>query len=77
MDVEIRIVEGKPATLNNIIINGNDLTNERVIRRQLFTRPGDLFTQTAFERSIREIASMGQFDPESITDPNTGYSIIQ
>ena len=77
VDVEIRIVEGKPATLNNIIINGNDLTNERVIRRQLFTRPGDLFTQTAFERSIREIASMGQFDPESITDPNTGYSIIQ
>ena len=77
VDVEIRVVEGKPATLNNIIINGNDLTNERVIRRQLFTRPGDLFTQTAFERSIREIASMGQFDPESITDPNTGYSIIQ
>ena len=77
VDVEIRIVEGKPATLNNIIINGNDLTNERVIRRQIFTRPGDLFTQTAFERSIREIASMGQFDPEAITDPNTGYSIIQ
>ena len=77
VDVEIRVVEGKPATLNNIVINGNDLTNERVIRRQLFTRPGDLFTQTAFERSIREIASMGQFDPEAITDPNTGYSIIQ
>ena len=77
VDVEIRVVEGKPATLHNIIINGNDLTNERVIRRQLFTRPGDLFTQTAFERSIREIASMGQFDPEAITDPNTGYSIIQ
>ena len=77
VDVEIRIVEGKPATLNNIIINGNDLTNERVIRRQIFTRPGDLFTQTAFERSIREIASMGQFDPEAITDPNTGDSIIQ
>ena len=77
VDVEIRVVEGKPATLNNIIINGNDLTNERVIRRQLFTRPGDLFTQPAFERSIREIASMGQFDPEAITDPNTGYSIIQ
>ena len=77
VDVEIRVVEGKPATLNNIIINGNDLTNERVIRRQIFTKPGDLFTQTAFERSIREIASMGQFDPEAITDPNTGYSIIQ
>ena len=76
VDVEMRVVEGKPATLNNIIINGNDLTNERVIRRQVFTRPGYLFSQSEFERSIREIASMGQFDPEAIMDPAKGYSII-
>ena len=75
VDVEMRIVEGKPATLNNIVINGNDLTNERVIRRQLFTRPGYLFSQSEFERSIREIASMGQFDPEAIMSEG-GYSII-
>ncbi|MCI1640464.1 MAG: BamA/TamA family outer membrane protein [Bacteroidales bacterium] len=76
VDVEMRISEGKQATLNNIIINGNDLTNERVVRRQLFTRPGYLFSQSDFERSIREIASLGQFDPEAITDPAKGYSII-
>ena len=76
VDVEMRVVEGKPATLNNIVINGNDLTNERVIRRQIFTRPGYLFSQSDFERSIREIASMGQFDPEAIANPATGYSII-
>ena len=76
VDVEMRIVEGKPATLNNIVINGNDLTNERVIRRQVFTRPGYLFSQSDFERSIREIASMGQFDPEAIMDPAKGYSIV-
>jgi outer membrane protein insertion porin family len=76
VDVEMRIVEGKPATLNNIVINGNDLTNERVIRRQLFTYPGYLFSQTDFERSIREIASMGQFDPEAIMDPAKGWSIL-
>ena len=75
VDVELRISEGKPATLNNIVINGNDLTNERVIRRQVFTRPGYLFSQTDFERSIREIASMGQFDPEAIMAEG-GYSII-
>ena len=75
VDVEMRIVEGKPATLNNIVINGNDLTNERVIRRQLFTRPGYLFSQSDFERSIREIASMGQFDPEAIMGEG-GYSLI-
>lgn len=76
VDVEMRIVEGKQATLNNIIINGNDLTNERVVRRQIFTRPGYLFSQTDFERSIREIASLGQFDPEAIMNPTKGYSII-
>ena len=75
VDVEMRISEGKPATLNNIVINGNDLTNERVIRRQVFTRPGYLFSQSDFERSIREIASMGQFDPEAIMGEG-GYSIV-
>ena len=76
VDVEMRVVEGKPATLNNIIINGNDLTNERVIRRQVFTRPGYLFSQSDFEGSIREIASMGQFDPEAIMDPSKGWSLL-
>ena len=75
VDVEMRIVEGKQATLNNIIINGNDLTNERVVRRQIFTRPGYLFSQSDFERSIREIASLGQFDAEAIMGEG-GYSVI-
>ena len=75
VDVEMRISEGKQATLNNIVINGNDLTSEKVVRRQVFTRPGYLFSQTDFERSIREIASLGQFDPESIAKPD-GYSIV-
>lgn len=76
VDVELRISEGKQATLNNIVINGNDLTNEKVVRRQIFTRPGYLFSQSDFERSIREIASLGQFDSEAIMDPNSGWSMI-
>jgi len=75
VDVEMRISEGKQATLNNIVINGNDLTNEKVVRRQVFTRPGYLFSQSDFERSIREIASLGQFDPEAIMGEG-GYSIV-
>jgi len=75
VDVEMRIVEGKQATINNVIINGNSLTNEKVVRRQIFTRPGYLFSQSDFERSVREIASLGQFDPEAIMSPE-GYSII-
>ena len=75
VDVELRISEGKPARLNEVVINGNDLTNERVIRRQVMTRPGYLFRQTDFERSIREIASMGQFDAEQIMSPS-GYAVL-
>ena len=76
VDVEMRMVEGKPATFNKIIINGNTITNEKVVRRAVFTRPGYLFRQTDFERSIREIASMGNFDAEAAADPSRGYSII-
>ena len=76
VDVEMRLVEGKPATFNNIIINGNTLTNEKVVRRAVFTRPGYLFRQTDFERSIREISSMGHFDPEVAADPQKGYNIV-
>ena len=75
VDVEIRISEGKQATIGNIVINGNDLTNEKVVRRQIYTRPGYLFSQSDFERSIREISSLGQFDPEAIMSEG-GYSIV-
>ena len=76
VDVEMRLVEGKPATFNNIIINGNTITNEKVVRRAVFTRPGYLYRQTDFERSVREISSMGHFDPEYAVDPNKGYTLI-
>ncbi len=76
VDVEMRMIEGKPATFNNIIINGNTITNEKVVRRAVFTRPGYLFRQTDFERSVREIASMGHFDAEHAADPAKGYALI-
>ncbi len=76
VDIEMRMVEGKPAVFNNIIINGNTITNERVVRRQVFTKPGYLYSQSVLERSIREISSMGHFDPEYATDAARGFSII-
>lgn len=76
VDVELRMIEGKPATFNNIIISGNTITNERVVRRQLFTRPGYLYSQSLLERSIREISSMGHFDPEHAMDPSKGFAVI-
>ena len=47
-------------------INGNDRLYENVVRRELRTRPGDLFSKEALERSYREIAQMGHFNPENI-----------
>ena len=76
VDVELRMVEGKPATFNKIIISGNTITNEKVVRRQLFTKPGYLYSQSMLERSLREIASMGNFDPEQALDHTRGYSVI-
>lgn len=76
VDVEMRIMEGKPAVFNDIVISGNTVTNERVIRRQLYTRPGYLYSQVDLERSIREIAAMGHFDPEHAMDPSKGFSIM-
>ena len=66
VDLEMRISEGRQATLNRIRISGNDRVYEDVIRRELRTKPGDLFSMDAIKRSIRELASMNQFDPEAL-----------
>jgi len=75
VDVEMRMFEGKPANFNRIIINGNNVTNEKIARRELFTRPGYLFNQTYLERSLRGLAAMGHFDPEKLMSA-TGYSVV-
>jgi outer membrane protein insertion porin family len=66
IDIEIRIVEGKQARIKNVIVEGNTLTNDRVIMRELHTRPGDLFSRDAILRSRRELATLGYFKEESI-----------
>ena len=69
IDLEMRIYEGRQATINKIKINGNDRLYENVVRRELRTRPGQLFSREDLMRSMREIQQMGHFDPENIT-PN-------
>ena len=66
IDLEMRIQEGPQASINKVRINGNDRLYENVVRRELRTRPGDLFSKEALERSYREIAQMGHFNPENI-----------
>lgn len=66
IDYEMRIYEGKQATINEVRIVGNTKTNEHVARRELRTYPGDLFSKTLLMRSYRELAQLGHFDPEAI-----------
>ena len=66
IDLEMRITEGQQARINRVKINGNDRLYENVVRRELRTKPGDLFSKEALQRSARELASMGHFDPEAI-----------
>jgi outer membrane protein insertion porin family len=66
VDIEMRISEGIQATINRVIINGNDRLYEDIIRRELMTKPGQLFSKEILMRSAREIAQMGHFDPETM-----------
>ena len=78
INFEIRIIEGKPAYLNNVTVRGNDKTNDHVIYRELRTRPGQLYSKENIVRTIRELGQLGYFDPEQIVpdiqnaNPNEG-----
>lgn len=66
IDYEMRLSEGKQATINEVRIVGNTKTHEHVARRELRTYPGDLFSKDLLMRSYRELAQLGHFDPEAL-----------
>ncbi|MCW2117838.1 outer membrane protein assembly factor BamA [Flavobacterium sp. 7A] len=68
IDFEIRVTEGPLAYFNKITVVGNDKTNDRVIYRELRTKPGEKYSKELLVRTIREIGQLGFFDPEAI-DP--------
>ena len=67
INLEMRIVEGKQATIDRVNIIGNTKTHEHVARRELYTYPGELFSKSDIIRSVRELAQLGHFDPETIS----------
>ncbi len=67
INLEMRIFEGKQATINEIIVRGNNQTNEHVVRREIRTKPGQLFSKSELIRTVRELAQLGFFDPETIS----------
>ena len=66
IDFEIRVTEGPLAYFNKITVVGNDKTNDRVIYRELRTKPGQKYSKDELVRTIREIGQLGFFDPEAI-----------
>lgn len=66
IDLELRIFEGPQASIDKVIIKGNDRTHEHVIRRELFTVPGEKFSRSDIIRSQRQIINLGYFNPENL-----------
>lgn len=67
IDLEIQVSEGKQYTINNVIVRGNDVTNDRVVLRSIYVKPGQKYSREAIMRSIREISQLGMFDEQQIT----------
>lgn len=65
IDLEIQIYEGRQYRVNRVIVRGNTKTNDRVIRREIRTKPGDLFSRSDIIRTQRELSQLGYFDPEA------------
>ncbi len=64
IDFDIHIYEGKQATINKVTVKGNDKTNDKVIYREIRSRPGQLFRRSDIIRTQRELSQLGYFDPE-------------
>lgn len=67
IDLEMHIYEGNQARVNNVTVNGNDKTNDKIIMRQIRTLPGDLFNRSDIVRTQRELSQLGYFDPEKMS----------
>jgi outer membrane protein insertion porin family len=72
MDIVIHVLEHNQFRVGRVDIRGNTKTQERVIRRELYSRPGDYFSRSNIIRSIRQLQQLQYFDPEKIK-PDTRF----
>ena len=66
IDIEVKVFEGKQFTINEVGITGNQRVDDEVIRRELYTRPGELYDRSLLMQTIRTLGSLGHFNPEAI-----------
>ncbi|MDT3404827.1 outer membrane protein assembly factor BamA [Mucilaginibacter terrae] len=74
IDLTIRIYEGAQYTINRVMVHGNDVTNDRVILRELATKPGQKFSKALIVRSTRQITQLGNFDETKIEPKPTNIN---
>lgn len=66
IDIEMRITEGKQATISKIILNGNTKTSDHVVFREILTKPGQKFSKTDLVETVQVLSKLGYFDPQKI-----------
>lgn len=66
VDITVRVFEKDRYTIRRVEIIGNTKTKDKVIRRELYTRPGDYFSRSAIIRSIRALGVLNYFNPEAL-----------
>lgn len=84
IDIDVKIFEGKPFTINEISISGNLTVDDEIVRREIYTHPGELYNRALLMRTLQLLNSMGQFNPENISpdlrpvsnnEVNIGYNL--
>lgn len=66
LDIHFQVMEGDVFEFGEINIAGNTKTKSHVIRRELYTVPGQTFSRTAVQRSIRQLQQLNYFSTESL-----------
>ena len=66
LDITIRVEERNQFKVAKVDINGNDKTKDKVIRRELYTIPGDYFNRGLLLRSVQNLANLQYFNVEKL-----------
>lgn len=72
VDVKINISENRQYRIGLVEFSGNSKTQDKVIRRELFTLPGQYFNKTAMIRSMQQLSQLNYFNPEALN-----YDFVQ
>jgi outer membrane protein insertion porin family len=73
IDVIIKVSENNQFRIGKVDITGNDRTKDKVIRRELFTVPGDYFRRSNIFRSIQQLANLNYFNVEHLYQKGVDY----